>query len=61
MAHNFNRGDLVYYEDEEEFYICMVAWSDPTTSNVIRLYRPGESTWYGIPKNLKLISAFVQE
>jgi len=61
MQHSFNRGDLVYYEDEEELCMCMVAWSDPVLTNTVRLYRPGESIWYGIPKNLKLISAAVQE
>jgi hypothetical protein len=61
MQHSFNRGDLVYYEDEEELCMCMVAWSDPVLNNTVRLYRPGESIWYGIPKNLKLISAAVQE
>jgi len=61
MQHSFKRGDLVYYEDEEESCLCMVAWSDPMTSKVIRLYRPGESIWYCIPDNLKLISEPVQE
>lgn len=61
MQHSFKRGDLVYYEDEEESCICVVEGSNPTVSGVISLYRPGESIWYGIPKNLKLISAVVQE
>lgn len=61
MQHSFNRGDLVYYEDEEESCLCIVERSNPTVSGVIRLYRPGESVWYSIPRNLKLVSVVVQE